>query len=227
MATRTLDGQAVPREDGMDRPRYVREHLGAVVDAVASGVPVTRLLPLVAHGQLRVGHLRAPLRPLRGGPQRPRAPCASWTPTPWATTRRASSPGSWPACGPGTARCWADRPDAFAAVSPPGRRPACRGLRRSFELLLVPAAVAHDEHHDHDEDEPEDDVGRDAGRLLHALARRSSRAGRRGRPSRGRRRRWPRGRSGSAWRTGRPGPGPRRAGRRRSGRRRPRRGPGG
>jgi hypothetical protein len=41
MATRTLDGQAVPREDGMDRPRYVREHLGAVVDAVASGAPVT------------------------------------------------------------------------------------------------------------------------------------------------------------------------------------------
>ena len=34
MATRTLDGQAVPREDGMDRPRYVREHLGAVVDHV-------------------------------------------------------------------------------------------------------------------------------------------------------------------------------------------------
>ena len=31
---------AAPREDGMDRPRYVREHLGAVVDAVASGVPV-------------------------------------------------------------------------------------------------------------------------------------------------------------------------------------------
>ena len=41
MATRTRDGQAVRREDGMDRPRYVREHLGAVVDAVAAGVPVT------------------------------------------------------------------------------------------------------------------------------------------------------------------------------------------
>jgi beta-glucosidase len=40
MATRTRDGQAVPREDGMDRPRYVREHLGAVVGAVAAGVPV-------------------------------------------------------------------------------------------------------------------------------------------------------------------------------------------
>ncbi len=41
MATRTRDGRAVPREDGMDRPRYVREHLGAVVDAVAAGAPVT------------------------------------------------------------------------------------------------------------------------------------------------------------------------------------------
>jgi beta-glucosidase/6-phospho-beta-glucosidase/beta-galactosidase len=41
MATRTRDGRAVRREDGMDRPRYVREHLGAVVDAVAAGAPVT------------------------------------------------------------------------------------------------------------------------------------------------------------------------------------------
>ena len=38
---RTRDGRAVRREDGMDRPRYVREHLGAVVDAVAAGAPVT------------------------------------------------------------------------------------------------------------------------------------------------------------------------------------------
>ena len=35
------------------------------------GRPRDRLLPLVADGQLRVGHLRAPLRHLRGGPQRP------------------------------------------------------------------------------------------------------------------------------------------------------------
>jgi beta-glucosidase len=40
MATRVRDGRPVPREDGMDRPRYVREHLGAVADAVASGAPV-------------------------------------------------------------------------------------------------------------------------------------------------------------------------------------------
>ncbi len=29
-----------PRADGWERPRYVREHLGAVVDAVAAGIPV-------------------------------------------------------------------------------------------------------------------------------------------------------------------------------------------
>jgi hypothetical protein len=44
MATRVRDGQPVHREDGMDRPRYVREHLGAVADAVAAGVPVTAYL---------------------------------------------------------------------------------------------------------------------------------------------------------------------------------------
>ena len=40
MATQVRDGRPLPRADGMDRPRYVREHLGAVVDAVAAGVPV-------------------------------------------------------------------------------------------------------------------------------------------------------------------------------------------
>ena len=33
-----------PAADGMDRPRYVREHLGAVADAVAAGVPVRAYL---------------------------------------------------------------------------------------------------------------------------------------------------------------------------------------
>ncbi len=32
------------RADGLDRPRYVREHLGAVADAVAAGVPVAAYL---------------------------------------------------------------------------------------------------------------------------------------------------------------------------------------
>ncbi|HEY1831187.1 MAG TPA: family 1 glycosylhydrolase [Acidimicrobiales bacterium] len=44
MATRVVNGRAVPRADGMDRPRYVREHLGAVADAVAAGVPVRAYL---------------------------------------------------------------------------------------------------------------------------------------------------------------------------------------
>lgn len=44
MATRRRDGRAEPREDGMDRPRYVREHLSAVADAVAAGVPVRAYL---------------------------------------------------------------------------------------------------------------------------------------------------------------------------------------
>jgi beta-glucosidase/6-phospho-beta-glucosidase/beta-galactosidase len=44
MATRVRDGRALPREDGMERPRYVREHLGAVADAVAAGIPVRAYL---------------------------------------------------------------------------------------------------------------------------------------------------------------------------------------
>ncbi len=44
MATRAHNGRPVPRGDGLDRPRYVREHLGAVADAVAAGVPVRAYL---------------------------------------------------------------------------------------------------------------------------------------------------------------------------------------
>jgi beta-glucosidase len=40
MATRVHDGRPEPRADGWDRPHYVRAHLGAVVDAVATGLPV-------------------------------------------------------------------------------------------------------------------------------------------------------------------------------------------
>jgi len=40
MATRVQNGRSQPRADGMDRPRYVREHLRAVADALAAGVPV-------------------------------------------------------------------------------------------------------------------------------------------------------------------------------------------
>ena len=44
MATRVTDGRAVPRQDGLDRPHYVRAHLGAVADCVAAGVPVRAYL---------------------------------------------------------------------------------------------------------------------------------------------------------------------------------------
>ena len=40
MSTQVRDGRPVARKDGMHRPRYVREHLGAVADAVAAGIPV-------------------------------------------------------------------------------------------------------------------------------------------------------------------------------------------
>ena len=44
MSSRVRHGRAAPRRDGMDRPRYVREHLGAVAGAVAAGVPVRAYL---------------------------------------------------------------------------------------------------------------------------------------------------------------------------------------
>ena len=44
MSTRVRGGRSLPRQDGMDRRRYVREHLGAVADAVADGVPVRAYL---------------------------------------------------------------------------------------------------------------------------------------------------------------------------------------
>ncbi len=44
MCTRVHHGHAVPRADGMDRPRFVREHLGAVAGAVAGGIPVRAYL---------------------------------------------------------------------------------------------------------------------------------------------------------------------------------------
>jgi beta-glucosidase len=44
MATRVAGDRPMPRQDGCDRPRYIREHLAAVVDAVAEGTPVTAYL---------------------------------------------------------------------------------------------------------------------------------------------------------------------------------------
>jgi beta-glucosidase len=44
MATLVRDQRHVPRADGWDRPRYIRQHLAAVVEAVAEDVPVTAYL---------------------------------------------------------------------------------------------------------------------------------------------------------------------------------------
>ena len=44
MCSRVRHGHAVRRADGVDRPSYVREHLGAVAMAVAGGLPVTAYL---------------------------------------------------------------------------------------------------------------------------------------------------------------------------------------
>lgn len=44
MATRVEGDRSVPREDGWDRPRYIREHFAALADAVADGTPVTAYL---------------------------------------------------------------------------------------------------------------------------------------------------------------------------------------
>ncbi len=44
MATRVTGGRHVPREDGLRRPEYLRQHLRAVVEAKDAGVPVTAYL---------------------------------------------------------------------------------------------------------------------------------------------------------------------------------------
>jgi len=41
LCNRVKDGRSYPRGDGWDRPRYLREHLKAVVAALRAGVPVT------------------------------------------------------------------------------------------------------------------------------------------------------------------------------------------
>ena len=41
MCNRVLHGRSLPRLDGWDRPRYLRENLAAVGDAVGEGLPVT------------------------------------------------------------------------------------------------------------------------------------------------------------------------------------------
>ncbi len=44
LCNRVRNGRSYPRPDGWDRPRYLAEHVAAVVDAVASGTPITHYL---------------------------------------------------------------------------------------------------------------------------------------------------------------------------------------
>jgi beta-glucosidase len=44
MATRVVGHRSLPRQDGEDRPRYIREHVDALAGAVADGSPVTAYL---------------------------------------------------------------------------------------------------------------------------------------------------------------------------------------
>jgi beta-glucosidase len=44
ICNRVHHGRSYPRLDGWDRPRYLRAHVGAVMDAVGEGVPVTAYL---------------------------------------------------------------------------------------------------------------------------------------------------------------------------------------
>lgn len=44
LCNRVRNGRSYPRRDGWNRPRYLREHIAAVADAIATGVPVTAYL---------------------------------------------------------------------------------------------------------------------------------------------------------------------------------------
>ena len=44
LCTRVRNGRSYPRSDGWDRPRYLAEHVSAVVESVGEGVPVTAYL---------------------------------------------------------------------------------------------------------------------------------------------------------------------------------------
>jgi beta-glucosidase len=44
MSTRVVDGRHLRRQDGWDRPRYLRAHFGAVVDAIEAEVPLRAYL---------------------------------------------------------------------------------------------------------------------------------------------------------------------------------------
>ena len=139
MATRVRDGRALPRADGLDRPRYVREHLGAVADAVADGVPVRGYLHWSLVDNYEWGPTSRASASTAWTVPTPHG-CAGSTPTPRATTPPGSSPGWWPAglrgrrplrarppadAAPYSTRAPAAHAPPRAAVRP-GRGPASR-----------------------------------------------------------------------------------------------------
>ena len=89
----------------MDRPRYVREHLGAVVDAVAAGVPVRAYF----HWSLMDNYEWGTYEPRFGlfGVDRSDPGAVRCMDTDAAGRRRRGRvrPGRGAACAPGTARC--------------------------------------------------------------------------------------------------------------------------
>ena len=144
MATRTRDGRAVPREDGMDRPRYVREHLGAVVDAVAAGAPVTAYF----HWSLMDNYEWGTYEPRYGlfGVDRSDPTAVRFMDTDAVGDDAA---GEFTrvvrVCGRGTDRCWVGRADQAASSAPASAPDRCphragrTGAPRPMTTLRIPA----------------------------------------------------------------------------------------
>ena len=145
MSSRVRAGRPLPRADGVDRPRYVREHLGAVADAVADGVPVRAYL----HWSLVDNYEWGTYEPRFGlyGLDRSDPGAVRWMDTDAQGDDAAGdSPGSWPGCVPATAPCWAARLRSSRSAGRVvlGRR----RLGRALDLSLLLAAVQDEEHDD-------------------------------------------------------------------------------
>ena len=126
------------------RIRFIHDHLAALHDAIERGVPVRRLLPLVAAGQLRVGaRLRAAVR---ARPRRLRDARADGQGQRRATTpgsRRGTASSELPRRHGRPARPVPDRRLRSSCRADAGARPARRRgnpLRR--RLHAVPALLA-------------------------------------------------------------------------------------
>ena len=79
MATQVRDGRAVPRADGLDRPRYVRDTWGRRRRG-RRRCARARLSALVARRQLRVGYLADRASASTASTAPIRRTCAGWTP---------------------------------------------------------------------------------------------------------------------------------------------------